>query len=318
MAFAALLLAAISPAPRGKAGPVRRIASWMQFADLPDEWSPEQWSRRFGAIGIERHGCRRGSHPHCRAVPHRGRSGRGVGQPPLRHQRVRRRSRRRAPFSRSTCDMCSVHTAPTLVLRPAADEIIPASSSRIPRGPNRAPSTLRSQDKMRCHGSETRSGSSKRSNDSWASTDPVRSPIGDSPPCCPPIGRSTARATSLGDPNGIECSHFTIGRCRELAEYGGNKVDTPAMGSSPRSAGGTRRPMRIGHCGRLSRASASRRGSACPRARSKRSKETRWSRRDLGDGSRPVAGPSQVGASQTVKDLVAGSGLTFEDAGERG
>ena len=29
-----------------------------------------------------------------------------------------------------------------------------------------------------------------------------------------------------------------------------------------------------------------------------------------------MAGPSQVLASQTVKDLVAGSGLTFEDAGE--
>ena len=28
------------------------------------------------------------------------------------------------------------------------------------------------------------------------------------------------------------------------------------------------------------------------------------------------AGPSQVMISQTVKDLVAGSGLTFEDAGE--
>jgi len=28
------------------------------------------------------------------------------------------------------------------------------------------------------------------------------------------------------------------------------------------------------------------------------------------------AGPSQVLISQTVKDLVAGSGLTFEDAGE--
>jgi class 3 adenylate cyclase len=29
-----------------------------------------------------------------------------------------------------------------------------------------------------------------------------------------------------------------------------------------------------------------------------------------------LAGPSQVLVSQTVKDLVAGSGLTFEDAGE--
>ena len=29
-----------------------------------------------------------------------------------------------------------------------------------------------------------------------------------------------------------------------------------------------------------------------------------------------LAGPSQVLISQTVKDLVAGSGLTFEDAGE--
>ena len=29
-----------------------------------------------------------------------------------------------------------------------------------------------------------------------------------------------------------------------------------------------------------------------------------------------LAGPSEVLVSQTVKDLVAGSGLTFEDAGE--
>ena len=29
-----------------------------------------------------------------------------------------------------------------------------------------------------------------------------------------------------------------------------------------------------------------------------------------------IAGPSEVLASSTVKDLVAGSGLTFEDAGE--
>ena len=29
-----------------------------------------------------------------------------------------------------------------------------------------------------------------------------------------------------------------------------------------------------------------------------------------------LAGPSEVVVSQTVKDLVAGSGLTFEDAGE--
>jgi class 3 adenylate cyclase len=29
-----------------------------------------------------------------------------------------------------------------------------------------------------------------------------------------------------------------------------------------------------------------------------------------------TAGPSEVRVSQTVKDLVAGSGLTFEDAGE--
>ena len=29
-----------------------------------------------------------------------------------------------------------------------------------------------------------------------------------------------------------------------------------------------------------------------------------------------IAGPSEVVVSQTVKDLVAGAGLTFEDAGE--
>ena len=42
---------------------------------------------------------------------------------------------------------------------------------------------------------------------------------------------------------------------------------------------------------------------------------------ELGDASRlrlvaALAGPSEVVVSQTVRDLVAGSGLTFEDAGE--
>ena len=35
-----------------------------------------------------------------------------------------------------------------------------------------------------------------------------------------------------------------------------------------------------------------------------------------GPGSRAIAGPSEVLVSSTVKDLVAGSGLIFEDAGE--
>ena len=35
-----------------------------------------------------------------------------------------------------------------------------------------------------------------------------------------------------------------------------------------------------------------------------------------GRGLPALAGPSEVLVSQTVKDLVAGSGLTFEDAGE--
>jgi hypothetical protein len=33
--------------------------------------------------------------------------------------------------------------------------------------------------------------------------------------------------------------------------------------------------------------------------------------------TRILAGPSEVLVSQTVRDLVAGSGLTFEDVGER-
>jgi pimeloyl-ACP methyl ester carboxylesterase len=37
---------------------------------------------------------------------------------------------------------------------------------------------------------------------------------------------------------------------------------------------------------------------------------------DLETEVRALAGPSEVLASQTVKDLVAGSGLVFEDAGE--
>ena len=37
----------------------------------------------------------------------------------------------------------------------------------------------------------------------------------------------------------------------------------------------------------------------------------------IGSRIMSTAGASEVVVSQTVKDLVAGSGLTFEDAGER-
>jgi class 3 adenylate cyclase len=37
----------------------------------------------------------------------------------------------------------------------------------------------------------------------------------------------------------------------------------------------------------------------------------------LGSRVSALAGPPEILASQTVKDLVAGSGLTFEDAGEQ-
>ena len=44
--------------------------------------------------------------------------------------------------------------------------------------------------------------------------------------------------------------------------------------------------------------------------------ETRWARTVDGARVGALAGPSEVLVSSTVKDLVAGSGLVFEDRGE--
>jgi class 3 adenylate cyclase len=41
-----------------------------------------------------------------------------------------------------------------------------------------------------------------------------------------------------------------------------------------------------------------------------------FQRRDIGARVASLAGPGEVLVSNTVKDLVAGSGLTFEDRGE--
>ena len=90
-----------------------------------------------------------------------------------------------------------------------------------------------------------------------------------------------------------------------------------ATGSSRRSTARSRSAVRHGdrRRGRSARASRSVRG--CTPARS-RSRVTDVAGLGVAIGARvgALAGPSEVLVSQTVKDLVAGCGLTFEDAGE--
>ena len=103
----------------------------------------------------------------------------------------------------------------------------------------------------------------------------------------------------------------------QLARYRGEEVDTAGDGffatfdgparavRCARSILGRGRPL--GHRGP--------RGRAHRRGRDDRREGRRDGRRDRGPRRR-IAGPSEVLVSQTVKDLVAGSGLAFEDAGE--
>ena len=80
---------------------------------------------------------------------------------------------------------------------------------------------------------------------------------------------------------------------------------------------GPRRAMRPRRSSTRSRRSGSRSGPACTPARSRRSTaRSAASGSCIGARVGALAGPSEVLVSQTVKDLVAGSGLVFEEAGE--
>ena len=129
---------------------------------------------------------------------------------------------------------------------------------------------------------------------------------------------STASAAKLGDHPWKELvqQHHSIVR-QKLAEYRGSEVDTAGDGFYATFDG----PARAISCARAISDSVHELGlrvrvgihtGECELIDSKPGGVTV----SIGARIAALAGPSEVLISQTVRDLVAGSGLTFEDAGE--
>ena len=128
---------------------------------------------------------------------------------------------------------------------------------------------------------------------------------------------STNRAAVLGDGAWGEVleRHHELVRAM-LARYRGKEIDTAGDGFFATFDG----PARAAKCARAIIVGVKPLGievrAGCTRVRSRRSRERLvgwpWS----SDPSWAKAQASEVLASQTVKDLTAGSGLVFEDAGE--
>ena len=114
----------------------------------------------------------------------------------------------------------------------------------------------------------------------------------------------------------IEQHHATV---RGLLErFRGQEQDTAGDGFYARFDG----PPARSHVRRRSRRRSARWASRCAAGCTPESagfSDGKCTGRSVSIGARVMAqgGPGEVIVSQTVKDLVAGSGLTFEDAGER-
>ena len=130
---------------------------------------------------------------------------------------------------------------------------------------------------------------------------------------------STEKATELGDRRWRELleRHHDLVR-RQLARYQGRELDTAGDGFFAT----LRRPgacdsRRAGDCRRGSPARPrGPRRRAHGRVRAARGQDRRDRRVGRAPVSRARPGASEVLVSQTVKDLVAGSGISFEDRGE--
>ena len=129
---------------------------------------------------------------------------------------------------------------------------------------------------------------------------------------------STERAAELGDRPGASCSSATTRSCaRELDAHRAARSSRPATASWRRSTG--RRAGSAGPGDRRGRPAARARGPRRPahrRVRGARRRRRRDRRPHRREGRRRKAGPGEVLVSQTVKDLVVGSGIEFDDRGE--
>ena len=322
-AFAALLLAASHPRHVARLVLFGASPSWIQSSDLPDEWSPEQWESdlrsydRISSAGEAVAGWIRDAAPSLADDEPSRRSltslifntvspgagateSRFLSQVDLRH-------------------VLPTIAIPTLVLRRDGDDMIPASSSRfLAEHINGATYTeVPGRDAMPWIGDqepvlEAIEGFLGVDRSVQASDRRLATVL------FTDIVESSARATELGDAGWsrlLTLHHQAIRK--ELATHGGFEVDTAGDGffvtfSGPAQAvrcalaigdavAGLGIEVRIGvHTGEVETIAGKPGGAAV----------------HLGARIVAAAGPSQVLVSQTVKDLVAGSGLVFEEAGE--
>ena len=160
-----------------------------------------------------------------------------------------------------------------------------------------------------------------RSSASWRRSTPSRSSsIATSPPCCSPTSSARPRSPARrGDAGWRISSSATTTSCEARSRGTEAPRWTPrAMASSRPSTGRLELSPAPWPSRRTFAPSTSRSEPACTPARcSSSTGRPVVSRSRSGRGSCRRAGASEVVVSQTVKDLVAGSGLTFEDAGER-
>jgi class 3 adenylate cyclase len=132
------------------------------------------------------------------------------------------------------------------------------------------------------------------------------------------IVSSTEKASELGDArwNQLLDAHHDVVR-RQLAAFRGNEVDTAGDGFLATFDG----PARAVHCGRAIVAAVRDLGLevrvGCHTGEIELvGHDVRGIAVHIGARVMSLAGPSEVFSSRTVRDLVAGSGLVFEEAGE--
>jgi class 3 adenylate cyclase len=132
------------------------------------------------------------------------------------------------------------------------------------------------------------------------------------------IGGSTAKAVEMGDSEWrklLEEHHATIRRL--LARYRGTEVDTAGDGFLATFDG----PARAIRCAQAIREAVARLGLEIRAGLHTGECETIAGKVGgiavhIGARIGAIAAPSEILVSRTVKDLVAGSGLAFEDAGD--
>ena len=128
---------------------------------------------------------------------------------------------------------------------------------------------------------------------------------------------STEKAAEIGDGSGRNCSPIIT------TDQGGSSPVIAAARSAPPGTAFSRHStappvpyVALGRSRHRSMGWGSRSEQGCTRARWSWGDEVQGLAVHIGARVAALAGPSQVLVSSTVKDLVAGSGLVFEDAGE--